>query len=86
MADTVDDTPPLRTRLVRIAIAVVVLVPVTVFAGYGGWLVLTASAAVGGPDPETADGELLRDRLAAWPERNREVMRTDGRLPLPLRP
>jgi hypothetical protein len=73
-------------RLVNVIVSIVVLVPVTVFLGYGGWVVLTASAAVGGPDPETADGELLRGRLAAWPERNREVMRTNGEAQLPLRP
>jgi len=73
-------------RLVKVIVSIVVLVPVTVFLGYGGWVILTASAAVGGPDPETVDGELLRYRLAAWPERNREVMRTNGEAELPLKP
>lgn len=73
-------------RLVKVGVSIVVLVPVTVFLGYGGWLVLTVTAALGGPDPETDGGELLRHRLAAWPDRNREVMRTNGRAELPLRP
>lgn len=60
--------------------------PVTVFLGYGGWIVLSITAALFGYDPETDDGGPLRDRLVAWPDRNREVMRTDGRVPLPLRP
>jgi len=73
-------------RLVRVVVSIVVLVPVTVFLGYGGWLVLTLTATVAGYDPVTADGDLLRERLFAWPDRNREVMRTDGRAELPLRP
>lgn len=77
---------PLRTRLARVTISIVVLVPVTVFLGYGGGLVLTVSAKLGGPDPETGDGDPLRQRLLAWPDRNREVMRTDGDAELPLRP
>lgn len=77
---------PLRTRLARVALSIVVLVPITVFLGYGGGLVLTVSAKLGGPDPETADGDPLRRRLLAWPDRNREVMRTDGNVELPLRP
>ena len=81
-----DAEPPIRTRAVRVALSVVVLVPVTVFLGYGGWLVLTLAGAVGVYDPPSGDGEPLRDRLVAWPERNREVMRTDGRVELPLRP
>lgn len=85
--ETTDDADPsLRTRAVRIALSVVVFVPVTVFVGYGGWLVLTLAGAVGVYEPENGDGESLRDRLFAWPERNREVMRTDGRVELPLRP
>lgn len=79
-------SPPFRTRLVRVVVSIVVLVPVSVFLGYGGWLVLTVSAALGGPDPLTEDGDLLRERLLDWPEPNREVMRTDGRAELPLSP
>lgn len=73
-------------RLVKVVVSIVVLVPVTVFLGYGGWVVLTLTAKVAGYDPETEDGDRLRERLFAWPERNREVMRTDGRADLPLRP
>lgn len=81
-----DAEPSFRTRVVRVVVSIVVLVPVTVFLGYGGWLVLTIVSAVGVYEPENENGDELRDRLAAWPERNREVMRTDGRVELPLRP
>jgi len=80
------DTPPYRIRILRVIVSIVVLVPVSVFLGYGGWLVLTVLAQLGGPDPTTDDGDLLRERLFEWPDRNREVMRTDGKTPLPLRP
>lgn len=73
-------------RAARVAVSIVLLVPITVFLGYGGWIVLTISAALGGPDPVTGEGELLRHRLFEWPERNREVMRTDGTAELPWRP
>lgn len=90
MTDAIDAddraVPPLSTRVGRVVVSIAVLVPVTVFLGYGGWIVLSTTAALVGYDPETDDGEALRDRLVAWPERNREVMRTDGRVPLPLRP
>jgi hypothetical protein len=85
--ETADDAEPsFRTRAVRVALSVVLLVPVTVFLGYGGWLVLTIAGSVGVYEPRNGDSEPLRDRLLAWPERNREVMRTDGQVELPLRP
>lgn len=74
------------TRLARVIVSVVVLTGVTVVLGYGGWIVLTLAATVAGYDPETADGDALRDRLVAWPDRNREVMRSNGRTSLPWRP
>lgn len=77
---------PFRTRLARVIVSVVVLTGVTVVLGYGGWVVLTAASTLGAYDPEPVDGESLRARLLAWPERNREVMRTDGRAELPWRP
>ncbi|USZ70974.1 hypothetical protein [Natronosalvus halobius] len=77
---------PFRTRLARVVVSVVILTGVTVILGYGGWLLLTLTARISGFDPETADGELLRDRLLAWPDRNREVMRSDGRTRVPWRP
>jgi len=80
------DAPPFHIRIARVIVSIVVLVPVTVFVGYGGCLVLTVLAKLGGPDPTTDDGDLLRDRLFDWPDRNRKVMRTDGTTPLPLRP
>ncbi|WP_375142066.1 hypothetical protein [Natronoarchaeum rubrum] len=75
-----------RKRFVRVCVSVIILTGVTVVLGYGGWVVLTITATVGGYDPETADGELLRDRLLEWPDRNREVMRSNGRTSLPLKP
>lgn len=76
----------LAERIGRLAVSIVVLTGVTVVLGYGGWILLTITATVSGYDPETADGRLLRDRLLAWPERNRDVMRTNGRAKLPLKP
>ncbi|MDQ2050451.1 hypothetical protein RBH26_08115 [Natronolimnohabitans sp. A-GB9] len=73
-------------RLVKLLVSVVVLVPVTVFLGYGGGVFLTLTAKIGVYDPTTADGEPLRRRLFSWPDRNREVMRTNGRAELPLKP
>ncbi|WP_126664469.1 hypothetical protein [Haloterrigena salifodinae] len=78
--------PSFRERLVRVAVSIVVLAPVTVFLGYGGWIVLAVTATLVGYDPETETGEPLRERLLAWPERNRAVMRTNGRAELPVRP
>ncbi|RQG90949.1 hypothetical protein [Natrarchaeobius chitinivorans] len=75
-----------RKRLLRVCVSIVILTGVTVILGYGGWIVLTFTAKVGGYDPTTANGELLRDRLLAWPDRNREVMRSNGRTNLPLKP
>lgn len=82
------DTPDTRLtdRLRNVAVSVVLLVPVTVVLGYGGWAVLTLTARLAGYDPETADGDPLRDRLLAWPDRNRDVMRTNGRVDPPLKP
>ncbi|RZH66412.1 hypothetical protein ELS17_17175 [Natrinema altunense] len=82
------DTPDVRfrIRLLRVTVSIVVLTGVTVILGYGGWIVLTITAKVAGYDPETTNGELLRNRLLAWPDRNREVMRSDGRVKLPLKP
>ena len=75
-----------RKRLARVCVSIVILTGVTVILGYGGWIVLTFTAKVSGYDPKTADGELLRDRLLEWPDRNREVMRSNGRTSLPLKP
>lgn len=60
--------------------------PCDVLLGYGGRLVLTLMTLLGLYQPEPTDGDPLRERLVAWPDRNREVMRTDGRVTLPLRP
>jgi len=73
-------------RLLRIIVSIVVLTGVTVLLGYGGWLVLTLTATIAGYDPETENGDLLRNRLLEWPDRNREVMRSNGRVELPLKP
>lgn len=84
--DSGTSTDSFRVRVVRVLISIIVLVPVTVFFGYGGWLVLTLTATIGGYDPKTDDGDLLRHRLLEWPDRNRDVMRTNGRVELPLKP
>lgn len=73
-------------RLWRVGVSIIVLTPVTVLLGYGGRLVLTLMTLLGLYQPEPTDGDPLRERLVAWPDRNREVMRTDGRVTLPLRP
>lgn len=77
---------PFRRRLYRVVVSIVLLTGVTVIVGIGGWLILSITAKTIGYDPTTADGDLLRRRLADWPNRNREVMRTNGRVPLPWRP
>lgn len=73
-------------RLARVVVSITVLSGVTVLLGYGGGLLLWASANLGGPDPTLEDGDLLRDRLLDWPDRNREFMRSNGHGELPLRP
>ncbi|GAA0681643.1 hypothetical protein GCM10009020_33380 [Natronoarchaeum mannanilyticum] len=73
-------------RLSELVVSVSVLTAVTVLLGSVGGLVLTIIATLGGPDPKTADGELLRDRLLSWVQRNREFMRHNGRGRLPLHP
>ena len=77
---------PFSTRLRRVVLSITLMTFVTVVVGYGGGLVLTLSAKLGGPDPETADGDPLRERLLAWPDRNRDVMRTNGVVAVPWRP
>jgi len=73
-------------RIGLLIVSICVMTFVTVVVGYGGWLVLRISAAIGGPDPRNEDGERLRDRLLAWPQRNRDFIRSNGRGDLPLRP
>lgn len=79
------DQVPLQKRVMRVAISIIVLTGVTVVFGYGGWVLLTIAAKIG-VYSETTDEPTLRDRLAVWPDRNRDVMRTNGRVPLPLTP
>ena len=82
-------SPTEKSRLVRtteVVVAITVVLPLAVFAGNLGWLMLRLSAAVGGPDPTTADGDLLRDRLLNWSGRNRAFVRKNGRGDLPLSP
>jgi hypothetical protein len=75
-----------KKRLVRVLVSIVILSGVTIVVGYGGWILLTVTATVTGYDPETPNGDLLRHRLLAWPARNRDVMRSNGRQTLPLKP
>lgn len=90
MADSVDpstdDDPSFVTRLFRVVVSVVILTLLTVILGYGGWLVLSVYVWLGGAEPMTDDGDRLRPRLVEWPDRNRDVMRSDGRRPLPWTP
>lgn len=87
MADeTAPDDVALSVRVWRVVLSIVVMTWVCVVVGYGGWAVLSLSAKLGGPDPETSDGDLLRERLLSWPDRNREVMRTNGHREVPWRP
>lgn len=81
-----DDDPSIAVRAARATVSVAVVTGVSAILGYGGGLVLAVAAWLGGPDPRTADGDLLRDRLLDWPERNREFMRQNGRGELPLLP
>lgn len=82
MSDSGPADPGLGLRLLRLAASITVLTAATVVGGYGGWLAPTLT----GYDPETVDGEPLGDRLVRWPERNRAVLRSNGRASLPLRP
>ncbi|GAB3688930.1 hypothetical protein GCM10028857_23720 [Salinarchaeum chitinilyticum] len=85
-AATAGTDPSPLTRVSRVVVSITVLTGVTVLLGYGGGLLLALSAALGGPDPTTADGALLRDRLLEWPERNRQFLDTNGHGAVPLRP
>lgn len=73
-------------RVTDVIFAVTVLTGVTVLLGSVGGLLLTLVASLGGPDPETADGDLLRQRLLEWADRNRAFVGSDGRGELPLSP
>lgn len=73
-------------RATDVVVATTVLVPLGVFVGNLGGLALWLSASVGGPDPTTDDGDLLRDRLVSWSGRNRAFLRENGRGELPLLP
>lgn len=73
-------------RFGKLSVSIAVLTFVTVVIGYGGGALLTVSAKLGGPDPETADGDVLRTRLLSWPDRNREFMQDNGHGELPLKP
>jgi len=84
--DAETDAESTIMRFGKLSVSIGVLTFVTVVLGYGGWGLLTVSATLGGPDPETNGGELLRKRLLAWPERNRNFMRNDGHGTLPLKP
>lgn len=78
--------PSRKARVGRVIVSIVILTWITVIVGYGGGLVLTITATLFGYDPETDDGDRLRDRLLDWPDRNRDVMRTNGSEPVPWKP
>lgn len=81
-----DGEKPLLKRALQLVVSICLMTGVTVILGYGGGLLLTILAALGGPNPETEDGDLLKDRLLAWPERNREFMKNNGKGNLPWTP
>lgn len=81
-----DGDPSTAVRAARATVSVAVVTGASAILGYGGGLVLAVGAWLGGPDPRTTDGDLLRDRLLDWPDRNREFMRQNGRGELPLLP
>lgn len=83
-ADT--DEKPLRTRAWQLVVSITILTGVSVVVGYGGGLLLWICARFGGPDPTDEHGQLWRDRLLDWPDRNRAFMRRNGHGELPLRP
>lgn len=71
-------------RVGKLLVSILVFVPITVLVGYGGEVVLTLTSQVG-YTPTTTDGSPLRTRLLAWPDRNRAVLRTNGRAALPIK-
>lgn len=78
--------PPFRTRLVRVILSIVIFVPVTVIIGYGGWMVLSLWRSGPGRFGGTESVDQLRQRLLRWPDRNRAVLRSNGRVEVPIRP
>ena len=76
---------PTVVRAAELTLSVTVLTLVTGVALVGG-LGLALVAALGGPEPQTPDGDLLRDRLLGWMGRNRQFMLANGRGELPLQP
>lgn len=81
-----DGDKPTLERAVQVIVSIVVMTGLTVVVGYGGGLLLWVSAKLGGPDPKTEDGDLLRDRLLDWPQRNRKFMRSNGEGEFPWPP
>lgn len=73
------------TRAAELTVSITLLTLVTSLAFVGG-LVLALVAALGGPDPQTADGDRLRDRLLRWSDENRAFIRANGQGELPLEP
>lgn len=86
--DSVSDSSdkPILIRVPEVIVSATVLTAVTILLGSIGGLGLTVLATLGGPDPKTNDGELLRHRLLGWVQRNRNFMRNNGRGKLPLTP
>jgi hypothetical protein len=72
-------------RAAELTLSVTVLTLVTGIALVGG-VVLALVAAFDGPDPQTTDGDRLRDRLLNWSDRNRQFIQANGRGDLPLEP
>jgi len=66
-SDPANTAEQMKTRLVRILISVSILTGITVIFGYGGWIVLSLIANTVGYDPQTVEGDYLRNRLMNWP-------------------
>lgn len=83
--DTDPEEKSTRARQAELLVAVTVLTFLTGLAGLVG-VMLWIVARLGGPDPTTADGELLRTRLLNWSDRNKEFMKQNGAGEIPLEP
>lgn len=71
-SDPANTAKPMKTRLVRILISVSILTGITVIFGYGGWIVLSLIAKTVGYDPQTVEGDYLRNRLMNWPSETKK--------------
>jgi hypothetical protein len=71
-SDQANTAEPMKTQLVRILISVTILTGITVIFGYGGRIVLSLIAKTVGYDPQTVEGDSLRNRLMNWPSETKK--------------